>query len=173
MQYVLKTYRMKTVFFIRHAKSSWSDKSLKDINRPLNKRGLADAPMMAKHLSNLNPTVDALISSPAKRAFTTATYFAKALNISEKHIIVVDQIYEADVNTILHIVRQLDNRWSSVLMFGHNPTFTLLANLFHHNVIDNVPTCGMVQVEATINDWAAFNSTTGVLKAFYYPKQFK
>ncbi|NJK82528.1 MAG: histidine phosphatase family protein [Saprospiraceae bacterium] len=164
---------MKTVFFIRHAKSSWSDKSLKDIERPLNKRGLSDAPMMAKHLSSLNLPVDALISSPAKRAFSTATYFAKALDISENQIIEVEQIYEADVNTILHIIRQLDNRWSSVLLFGHNPTFTLLANLFHHSLIDNVPTCGIVQVNANINDWAAFNSTTGVLKAFYYPKQFK
>jgi phosphohistidine phosphatase len=164
---------MKTVFFIRHAKSSWSDKSLKDIDRPLNKRGLFDAPLMARHLRDLGIHVDALVSSPANRAFTTATYFAKALDIAENHIIVVEQIYEADVNTILHIIRQLDNRWSNILLFGHNPTLTLLANLFHYDVIDNVPTCGIVQVEAAINDWAAFNSTTGVLKAFYYPKQFK
>ncbi len=164
---------MKTVFFIRHAKSSWSDKSLKDIDRPLNKRGLSDAPMMANHFSSLGIRVDALISSPANRAFNTATHFAQALNIPEQHILVVNQIYEADVNTILHIIRQLDNGWSSVILFGHNPTFTLLANLFHYDVIDNVPTCGMVQVEANIQDWAAFNSTTGTLKAFYYPKQFK
>lgn len=163
---------MKTVFFIRHAKSSWSDSSLRDIQRPLNKRGLRDAPFMAKMLKGTGVSVDQIISSPANRAFTTATYFAEAFEISKGDIFVNDDIYEAYASTVIDIVKNLPDHLDTVLVFGHNPTFTSIANNFTKNYIANLPTCGIVQVTANINNWSDLNESTGQLTAIHYPKQY-
>ena len=77
---------MKKLFLVRHAKSSWADPSLADLDRPLNKRGLRDAPFMAKLLKGRGVQPDRILSSPANRAFTTASYFAEALDIPSKEI---------------------------------------------------------------------------------------
>lgn len=163
---------MKTIYFIRHAKSSWDDPMLSDKDRPLNSRGLRDAPFMAKHLSSVVSNVDAIISSPANRAFTTATYFATAFGKKASAIIVDEEIYEAFLTTIYYTIQALNNDWSTVLLFGHNPTLTMLANDFSDEFITNVPTCGIIEVVANIERWADFNANKGELTAFYYPKQF-
>lgn len=159
----------KTVYLIRHAKSSWKDLSLEDINRPLNKRGRRDAPIMATRLSKMQIKPDAIISSPAKRAYATATIFAEVLGV---HTVIEDaSIYEAFPSTIFHLIQNLSATLNTVLIFGHNPTITSIANSFGSTYIDNVPTCGILHIEATIDDWANFNKENGILKAFYYPKQ--
>lgn len=162
---------MKTVYFIRHAKSSWEDPGLMDIERPLNKRGFRDAPFMAKLMKGKEAKPDKLISSPANRAFTTATYFAKELNIPEQAIVVRKEIYHAYPEQVLSLIRNLDNADSMVYLFGHNPCFTSLANQFSKDYIPNVPTCGIVKVESDVNSWGEFEKS-GVLKEFYYPKQY-
>lgn len=162
---------MKKVYFIRHAKSSWNDPGLSDIERPLNKRGFRDAPFMAKMLKGKEVNPDKLISSPANRAFTTATYFAKELNIPEKAIVVRKEIYHAYPEEVLNIVRNLSNTDNEVILFGHNPCFTSLANQFSKEYIPNVPTCGIVKVEAKVDDWKEFEKE-GILTAFYFPKQY-
>ncbi len=163
---------MKTVYFIRHAKSSWEDMSLRDKDRPLNKRGKRDAPFMAQLLKGKGVQVDKIISSPANRAYTTATYFAKELNIPENDILVKEQIYEAYTEDVLNIINKLDAKLDTVLIFGHNPTFTSLANLYSKKYIANVPTCGIVEVSSTTEDWNAFNNENSVVKNIYFPKQY-
>lgn len=163
---------MKKVFFIRHAKSSWDDFSLRDIERPLNKRGLRDAPFMATMLMGKGVKPDAIVSSPANRAFTTATYFAEAAGIESQDIIKKIDIYEALAITVKEIVNDLNNDWDTVLIFGHNPTFTTLANSYHEEYIPNMPTCGIVEVEADIEDWKKFNEKTARRVNFHYPKQY-
>ncbi|MEM6964115.1 MAG: histidine phosphatase family protein [Bacteroidota bacterium] len=162
---------MKTVYFIRHAKSSWEDPGLMDIERPLNKRGFRDAPFMAKLMKGKEIQPDKLISSPANRAFTTATYFAKALDIPEQAIVVRKEIYHAYPEEVLSLIRNLDNADAIVYLFGHNPCFTSLANQFSKNYIPNVPTCGIVKVEADVDRWSDFEQQ-GILTAFHYPKQY-
>ena len=162
---------MKKVYFIRHAKSSWDDPGLSDIERPLNKRGLRDAPFMSKMLKGKNANPDKLISSPANRAFTTATFFAKELNIPEQAIVVRKEIYHAYPEEVLNIIRNLSNSDNVVVLFGHNPCFTSLANQFSKEYIPNVPTCGIVKVEAQVKDWSDFEKE-GKLTAFYFPKQY-
>ena len=163
---------MKTVFFIRHAKSSWSDMSLKDFDRPLNKRGKRDAPMMAEKLQEMGVRPDAIVSSTANRAITTAAHFAKALGIAKGDIVRTPSIYEAYSSTVLKIVQNQPNNWQTILVFGHNPAFTSIANSFEGDYIDNVPTCGIVKVTADIDDWNDLNEKTGKVAEFYYPKQF-
>lgn len=163
---------MKTVFFIRHAKSSWADASLKDKDRPLNKRGLRDAPFMATMLKGRQVKADAIISSPANRAFTTATYFAEAQGLKKSEIIVKEAIYEAYGEDVLAIIKKLNKDLKTILIFGHNPTFTSLANRFTNDYIANIPTCGIAKVEADIQTWQDFNETNARLVDFYYPKQY-
>lgn len=163
---------MKTIFLIRHAKSSWDSPELRDIDRPLNKRGLRDAPFMASMLSHKISTPDQLISSPANRAFTTATYFAKAFKIPPGDIKQEKGIYEAYAQELLYIVQHLDPAWNTVCLFGHNPGFTNFANQFTKDFIDNIPTCGIVEIAGDLDNWADFTKKQAAVKAFYIPKQF-
>lgn len=163
---------MKVVYFVRHAKSSWADPSLKDFDRPLNKRGLRDAPFMGKLMNAKENKPDALISSPALRAKTTAYYFAEALGIEERQVELKPDIYEAFTEALLRIVQNLPATYDTVVLFGHNPALTSLANSFSDSPIANIPTCGVFKVEATVDNWKAFNETTGRLTAFHYPKQY-
>ena len=162
---------MKKVYFIRHAKSSWDDTDLSDIERPLNSRGLRDGPFMSKMLKGKDVKPDKLISSPANRAFTTATFFAKELNIPEQAIVVRKEIYHAYPEEVLNIIRNLSDADDVVVLFGHNPCFTSLANQFSEEYIPNVPTCGIVKVEADVKHWSDFEKERK-LKAFYFPKQY-
>ncbi len=162
---------MKTIYFIRHAKSSWDHFGISDKDRPLNDRGEQDAPRMAQLLKEKGVQPDQLVSSPAKRAFTTATYFAKAFDIPVSDIIIKEQIYEANVRDIMEVVREMSDDWEVVFLFGHNPTFTDVVNQFAQHSISNVPTCGICKVESQIAHWEAFDRHKGQLKGFYYPKQ--
>ena len=164
---------MKTVYFIRHAKSSWKDMSLSDFDRPLNKRGKRDAPFMAEKLLEFGVKPDAIISSPANRALTTATHFAKALDILPTNILQAPEIYHAYATTILETIQKQSNDWQTILIFGHNPGFTMLANMFKGGAhIDNVPTCGIVKVVSEKNKWDNFTPKNGMVKEFHFPKQY-
>ena len=163
---------MKTLIFIRHAKSSWSDASLTDFERPLNKRGLRDAPFMATLLKAKDIKIDQFIASPANRALTTATYFANAYGQTQSDIVQKKDIYHAHPQEVLDIVYQIDNQIECACVFGHNPSFTSLANMFSSEYIPNLPTCGIVVIESTISEWKNLDRTNSQLKAFYYPKQY-
>jgi phosphohistidine phosphatase len=163
---------MKTVYFVRHAKSSWDHAGLRDIDRPLNERGLRDAPYMAHMLAGKSIRLDRILSSPANRAFSTSQFFASSFGIDSKDIEVVKSIYEAWPDEILRIVNQLPDQLDTVALFGHNPTFTAIANMFSDEYIPNLPTCGIFKVEAGVRNWKDFGRDTGKLTALYFPKQF-
>jgi phosphohistidine phosphatase len=164
---------MKTLFLIRHAKSSWATIGLRDFDRTLELRGHNDAPRMAKHLKKLGAKPDLIVTSPAVRARMTAEYFAKEFNISPEDIDNQQDIYEADVSTIAHIIRELPDSVDTVLMFGHNPTFTYIADGFSKiDRFENVSTCGIVQIQSDTEGgtWENFNPKTAEVKGFWYPK---
>ncbi len=163
---------MKIIYFVRHAKSSWEDSSLRDFQRPLNKRGLRDAPFMGRLMHAKAPAPDRLITSPAVRARTTARYYAEAIGYPVEDLQEEPVIYEAFPVDIMKLIEQFDPGWKVVFLFGHNPTWTTLANTFATSFIANIPTCGTFRVEAEVDDWAAFTSATGRLTEFYYPKQY-
>jgi phosphohistidine phosphatase len=163
---------MKNVYFIRHAKSSWEDSSLSDIQRPLNPRGLRDAPFMAKMLKNKNVQADFIISSPANRALTTARSFAKEMGLSDVKIDVNNIVYGAYPDDVIQLIKKIGDNVETLLVFGHNPTFTSIVNRFTEDYIANVPTCGIVKIEADIDSWSAFSEANAVQTEFYYPKQY-
>ena len=141
---------------------------LADKDRPLNARGLRDAPVMAQWLRTLTIGPDRIISSPATRAKDTAAYFAAAFgaNIEIEHT-----LYEASPATVMALLQALDDKEEVVFLFGHNPTFEELAQLFSRHRIEQVPTCGMFRVDAEVAHWKDFSAKTGRLVAFHFPKQ--
>lgn len=162
---------MRTLYIIRHAKSSWDNPGLRDFNRPLNDRGLREAPMMAQLLADQGVRPDLLVSSPAKRALTTALFFAEQFGIPEDQVLREQDIYEADPIDILRIISQLPDHAATVCLFGHNPTFTEVANRFSEVFIDNIPTCGIVQIVSDADTWSAVYEENSRATARFFPKE--
>ncbi|MBX2892372.1 MAG: histidine phosphatase family protein [Saprospiraceae bacterium] len=162
---------MRTLYLIRHAKSSWDNPGLRDFNRPLNDRGLRDAPRMAQLLVMKGVEPDLLISSPAKRALTTALFFAHAFGVAEDAVAREQDIYEAAPMDIMRIVNGLPDSARTVLLFGHNPTLTEVANRFSEKFIDNIPTCGIVQIDAEAESWQAFGEHNAAVRKWFFPKE--
>lgn len=162
---------MRTLFLIRHAKSSWEHPGLRDIDRPLNERGLYEAPLMAQILVREGVQPDLLVSSPAKRAWTTAMFFAAAFGIKDDAVQREPDIYEADPLDILRLVSQLPDMAQTVFLFGHNMTFTDVANRYAEKEIANVPTCGIVRIESEVDSWAAFDAGNAKVCKQYFPKE--
>ncbi len=163
---------MKVFYLIRHAKSSWGDAQLRDIQRPLNARGLRDAPFMSQMLKGKGEIPNQIISSPAIRAHTTAKYFAEAFDIAAEDIVLESDIYEAYPEQVIEIVRELDDKLQVVLVFGHNPAFTSLANMFSEEYIANVATCGIVRIVSTSETWGDIDRSNTQVAEYLYPKEY-
>jgi phosphohistidine phosphatase len=161
---------LKTLYLIRHAKSSWKDTSLDDFERPLNKRGKYNAPFMAQLLQQRHVVPDLILSSPALRAKTTAQTFAHILGY-KKEIEFHKALYLTSVNTFLSILHALCNEYHTVLVFGHNPELTLLANTIGNCTIENIPTCGMVELKLKVDSWNALSKNNANLVTFEFPKK--
>lgn len=163
---------MKTLFVIRHAKSSWNTPGMRDFDRPLNQRGLRDAPFMAAMLAKQHAKPDLIVSSPAKRALTTAQYFADAFGIPKTDIVTESSIYEAYVEDLLDVVTSLDDRFNTVLLFGHNPGLTLFINDYDENSLINLSTCGIAELTCDAEQWSDWSSANVKFSKLQIPKDF-
>lgn len=114
------------LYLLRHAKSDWKKETVSDFERPLSKRGKSDAPKMAAWLAKQANLPTKIISSPALRAYQTALPFAHALDIQARDIVFDNRIYEATLETLLTLIKQLPETDQSVLMIGHNPGLDFL-----------------------------------------------
>jgi phosphohistidine phosphatase len=164
---------MKTLYLLRHAKSSWKDADLSDIDRPLNKRGKINAPEMGKHFKRLKIKPDLIVSSPAKRAFNTATIVAKEMGYEEKNIKIDMALYGANIEQLLNTITNLEPSLDRVMLVGHNPGLTQLANFLGGENIENLPTCGLIRLDQEIKKWSSFKSGKAKLILFEYPKKLE
>ncbi len=162
---------MKTLIIIRHAKSSWEDMTLSDFDRPLNNRGKRDAPAMGELMKKLKVIPQLMISSPAKRAKATAFEIAEKLGINEKDIVLNENLYHAATSEILRIASMVDDNIEKIVIVGHNPGLTYLANTKTGAYIDNIPTSGIVGIKFDIDSWKEVEDAQGVLAFFEYPKK--
>ncbi len=167
---------MKKLLLVRHAKSSWDNLAMNDLDRPLNERGEKDAPHMAKILKQREVYPDRMISSPAVRALATCKAFAKILQFDSHKIETVDTLYHASAATLLNVLASLKehprDKEDIVLLFGHNPGITEFANELLDVHIGNIPTCGMVAATLTIDEWKEISFGCGEMDSFDYPKKF-
>lgn len=161
---------MKTVILVRHAKSSWQTGAQTDFERPLNDRGHRDAPVMALRLKEKIPVINAFVSSPAKRALTTATYFIETWQLTQHDIIQQPRLYHATPAIFQEVIAQLDDALDTVAIFSHNPGITEFAAEFAGVRIDNMPTCAMMAVEIHTNSWSAARTAEKKFLFFDYPK---
>lgn len=164
---------MKEIIFVRHGKSSWKH-DLTDIDRPLNNRGKKDAPYMGAYMRANNVYPDLVLSSPAIRALTTARIIAGEIGYPVKDILVNNSLYTFTLNTQKYItehIQTLDNQYNRVMIFGHNPTFTELANYLAGDLVfTNVPTCGIVAFSFATEKWQTINANNANLTWYAFPK---
>lgn len=162
---------MKRLFLIRHAKSSWSDPDLRDFDRPLNKRGKHDAPVMARRLAKKGTAPDFILTSPARRALKTAKIIAAEVGYPKGKIRTDDAIYLADVPTLTNVIRKIDDVHKRVFLFGHNPGLTMLAFYLTGYQVDNIPTCGIFSINFETSSWQDVGEGNGKVAFFDYPKK--
>jgi phosphohistidine phosphatase len=157
---------MKKLFLIRHAKSDWENLDLKDIERPLNTRGYANANDMSNQ-RGIKP--DLIISSPAVRAYSTALLFARNLNYNANTIILKQELYEATVNDYVSVFSEIDNKYDAVMLFGHNPTISNLVGQLTQSSNILMPTCCIAGINFDAKNWKEIK--IGNLFLFDYPKK--
>ena len=160
---------MKMLYIIRHAKSSWKDTSLDDFDRPLNKRGKLNAPLMGKRLKKKGILPDIMLSSSSLRTKLTAQIIAKKLKYS-KDIIFKKEMYESSSVVLHKILTQVDDTNQSVFIFAHNSGLNMLAQEYVH-LEDNIPTCGIVEIEFDCDKWIDISEVNAKLISFDYPKK--
>ena len=161
---------MKTLFLIRHAKSSWGDTALPDKDRPLNDRGRRDAPKIGERLAKRDVKPDLILSSPAMRALTTAEIIAKKLDYRRKDIVVDDRLYAVGADDLLDVIRKLGDKLERVMLFGHNPELTELAHRLSSK-IPHMPTCAVAEFTFDAKSWSKIGKVKPAKVTLDYPKK--
>lgn len=159
---------MKTLFILRHAKSSWDDADLADFDRPLNKRGLKTAPLVGDVIRKNKFQIDLIISSPAERAARTAILVKQAAQI-ETEIRFDDRIYEASPHRLLEIASELDDKIESAMLVGHNPGLEGLLKMLTQK-IEPLPTAALAVVDLRIDGWKEIHIDCCNLRTVIRPK---
>ncbi|MEQ1797824.1 MAG: histidine phosphatase family protein [Lacibacter sp.] len=161
---------MKTLLLVRHAKSSWEEPGQKDFDRPLNERGLKDAPMMAKRLLARKVKVDVFISSTAKRAKKTCELFMKEFDADPDTMVPQPKLYLAEPDAFIEVIRKIDEAVDHAIIFSHNNGITDFANQVTTARIDDMPTCSVFAIKFKTKSWADFEQAEKEFWFFDYPK---
>ena len=161
---------MKHILLTRHAASDDPDPELNDIDRPLNKHGLHDTPLMGQRLINREIKPQAIISSTAVRAMTTAVLLAKELDCPSDKILRNENVYTATPDQLMDIIRNFDNGKDWIMMMGHNPSISQLVSILCGDFVQNMPTCGIYALECQVDDWQAVGPHSAKILFFEYPK---
>jgi len=161
---------VKTLFLVRHAKSSRDDPALADKERPLSDRGVRDALRTGEQLMTHDVKPDLILSSPAVRALTTAEIIARKLGYKVKDIVVEQRLYAAAHNELLDIVRELGDKPKRVMLFGHNPELTALAHRLSSGITD-MPTCAVAELSFDTKSWSTVGRREPVKVTLHGPKQ--
>ena len=161
----------KTLFLVRHAKSSWKEVGLADRERPLSGRGKRDAPRMGARLARRDARPELLVTSPAVRAVQTAEAMALALGRGPADVLVDEGIYDAGPEELMEVIRRFDDQVRHAMLVGHNPALTELANRLAACDIENVPTCGVVILSLATDTWTTAGDCPATLLEFLSPKK--
>lgn len=160
---------MKTLFLLRHAKSSWKDTSLPDFERPLNKRGQKAAPVIGKFMRKQKLRPDLILCSPAERARQTIALVGEAAAFKAE-LRYDERIYEAHVARLLSVISEIDEDAGKVLIVGHNPG---LEELLEHltGEVQRMPTAALADITLNIERWADVSERSGELIRLVRPKE--
>lgn len=156
---------MKNLLFMRHGKSSW-ELDVNDQDRPLAQRGIDDANLVGKRLLNEGLNLDFAFSSPANRALHTAMICLRNINHPLHNFQVAPQLYDFSGNQVLNFVKELNDQFETIMIFGHNHAFTYLANDLGNTYIENVPTSGFVRIQFNVSAWKDIQKGTTIHTIF-------
>ena len=140
--------------------------------RLLNKRGEKNAPLMAKVLKEKNIRPDLIISSPSLRTKQTLEYFIKKLNYKDE-VKLEESIYEAPYENLLKVIKDIPNIYKTVFLIGHNPGLCDLTNFLVDKSFENIPTCGIVEIDFGGKNWKDISKENSNLISFEYPKKYQ
>jgi phosphohistidine phosphatase len=162
---------MKTLYLVRHAKSDQNINGLADIDRTLNLRGYRDAHAMSNLLKGKKIIPELILSSPAIRAISTALIFCRNLKLKTSEITINEDLYESSVQQYLNVIKQADDRFQSIMLFGHNPVISNLASELTAPT-ENLPTCAIVgiQFSGDLKEWKNVDKNNGKLILYDFPK---
>ena len=163
----------KTLILARHGKSAWDYDNRDDIDRPLNNRGVEDACFMGNVLKKKPVIPERIITSSAERAVHTALIYARVLEVQDSQISIDSDLYLTEEESLFLYVKNLEDSFSSVMIVGHNPTFTIFANTFLKKPIDNLPTSGVAIIEFNTDKWEQANPDNVKAVSVDYPKKHK
>jgi len=159
---------MKTLYLLRHAKSSWDDPSLKDFDRPLNKRGQKAAPKIARLIRKRKLQPELVVSSPAVRASQTTELVREAAGMTAP-VRFEAEIYEATPHRLLKLIQGIDDQMNSAMLVGHNPGFEeLVAALTGES--KRMPTAALACIELDVQRWSEVAPGSGKLSWLVRPK---
>ncbi len=165
---------MKTLFLVRHAKSSWKFEDLSDHDRPLKKRGRKDTGIMGQELSERKADLDMIISSSAVRALSTATLLAKELGFDPEQIGVQEELYHSSPSALMQFIQLLPDEYQHIMLVGHNPAFTEVVNLLSPETkLTNLPTCGVAAFEFDSAYWGQASPENAKMLFLDFPKKYK
>ncbi|MEI7499174.1 MAG: histidine phosphatase family protein [Bacteroidota bacterium] len=164
---------MKTLYLVRHAKASWEEPGVSDSDRPLIPKGVTRTKLIVDFLVKRETSVDLMVSSPAVRAHETAKIVAAGLNYPANRIRIDRKIYDGYYDRILDIIYNTSNDINSLMIFGHNPTITSLANLFLHPGIEIMPTSCVVCLSFIVDKWEEIPSNEAIREFIVSPKMLK
>lgn len=162
---------IKTLVITRHAKSSWDYDTVEDFDRPLKESGIKNAYLVAETLRKKKLTFDVIYTSPANRAIHTAIIFARVLKVDVQKINIIEQFYSESDSDIIQFIKAIPDNYTKVLIVGHNPVFTDLANRFLKQRITNLPTAGAVLLEMDCDSWSQIGTVSVVKDNLFFPKK--
>jgi len=160
---------MKTLFVLRHAKSSWENPDWSDFERPLNSRGLDAARFIGELIYERGLQPQIIVSSPAKRAKQTAVLVKEIAEVS-KPVKFDERIYEASPHALFNLIREIDEKWESVLIVGHNPGFENLVRMLTGETV-SMPTAALAKINLNLENWHDLEINLNELEFLIRPKE--
>ena len=160
---------MKTLYVLRHAKSSWAAPELADFDRPLNHRGETTAPFMGEFMITHGFTPEVIVSSPAVRARETARLAKEGARLTAD-IIHDERIYEASPRTLQTVTSSIDDQFESAMIVGHNPGMEGVVRLLTGRS-EEMPTAALAIIDLDIDRWSEIDSGLGSLRRIVRPKE--
>jgi phosphohistidine phosphatase len=160
---------MKRLYLLRHAKSSWKDRDVADIDRPLNKRGLKAAAFMGQLMQENDLRPDMVLVSTAVRTRATAELVRQSWP-DEVDLVYDARIYDASPQALRQVISEVDDSYTAVLLIGHNPGIEGLIN-YLTGTIESMPTAALAVITLDIDEWFAINDGVGTLQHVYRPKE--
>ncbi len=162
---------MKTLYIVRHAKSSWRDIDLADIDRPLKNRGVNDAIIVGERLKDRDIIPDLIFTSNAIRAFHTATIICRHIDFPFQRLSIRKEIYSASKDSLFHFIGEVNDQYDTLMLVGHDPALTNFVNHFlEHNSLDKIPTSSVIEIKFMAESWKVLKKSSGKTITQILPK---